>query len=268
MARLLLAVLWAEHRPIVQEAVMSATIRRSLFLAALAVPACAAVASAQPNPAWIYEAPAPPPTVDRDPKPTAVNIGSLTMMTPASRDSVLSRISGERVYDLSVRYFIGLPSWYGAEELPPIVARGVLIDVAGMKNVEAFPDDYRITREELEAALARQRVKLEAGDIVLIRGGKITLDAARWLGDTHRAMIVGGDYLSLELYRVGRPDLTVPVHDYLLNQRGIAIIQVDNLSELARNRLYEFAFIAASLRPRGAPSIQFRPLVFPLRSSR
>jgi Putative cyclase len=243
---------------------MSARFLRTLFIAALIVPGFAGVAAGQPDPAWIYEAPKAPVEVDRGPRRTAVNIGSLSMITPASRSAVLARIDGSRVYDLSVQYFIGLPSWYSDDnDLPPIIARAVLIDVAGLKNVKALPDAYRITRSDLEAALAAQRVSLRPGDIVLIRGGKITLDAAEWLADTHQAMIIGGDYLSLELYRVGQPDLTVPVHNYLLRQRGIAIIQVDNLAELARDRVYEFAFIAASLR--GTASVQFRPLAFPLR---
>jgi hypothetical protein len=245
---------------------MSARFLRTLFMAALIVPGFARVAAAQPDPAWIYEAPKPPVEVDRGPRRTAVNIGTLSMITPSSRSAVLARIDGTRVYDLSVQYFIGLPSWYANEDLPPIIARAVLIDVAGLKNVAALPDAYRITRGDLEAAVAAQRVSLRPGDIVLIRGGKITLDAAEWLAETHQAMIIGGDYLSLELYRVGHPDLTVPVHNYLLRQKGIAIIQVDNLAELARDRVYEFAFIAASLQ--GSASVQFRPLAFPLRPDR
>jgi hypothetical protein len=247
---------------------MSAESLRTLVLAALIVLGVAVAAAAQPPPAWVYEAPRPAAKVDRSPRSVAVEVGTLHMMTPSSRSAVLARISGDRVYDLLVQYFIGLPSWYGADDLPPIVARAVLIDVAGLKNVPALPDEYRITRGDLEAALAAQRVSLEAGDIVLIRGGKITLDAAQWLAEAHSAMLIGGDQLSLEQYRIGRPDMTVPVHNYLLTQRGIAIIQVENLDELARDRVYEFAFIAASLRPRGAAGVQFRPLAFPLRAER
>jgi hypothetical protein len=227
----------------------------------------AAVASAQPDPTrpWIYDSG----ETKKEParrRATGAEIGTLTMMTSASRNAILSRISGDRVYDLSVQYFIGLPSWYGVDDLPPIVARGVLIDVAGFKGVPKLADDYRITRQDLEAALAAHRVSLKSGDIVLIRGGKITLDATEWLAETNGAMLIGGDQLSLELYKVGRPDMTVPVHNYLINQRAIAIVQVDNLDELARDKVYEFAFIAASLRPRGAAGVQFRPLVFPLRN--
>jgi hypothetical protein len=245
---------------------MSARFLRTVLLAALAVPSFAVGAAGQPPPAtpWIYAS-----RESEDPRAprrraTGAEIGTLNMMTTTSRNAVLSRINGDRVYDLLVRYFIGLPSWYGVDDLPPIVARGVLIDVAGLKNVPVLPDAYRITRDDLEAALRAERVSLRPGDIVLIRGGKITLEAAEWLAETHGAMIIGGDYLSLEAYRYGRPDMTVPVHKYLLTERAIAIMQVDNLDELARDGVYEFAFIAASIQPRGAEGLHFRPLAFPL----
>lgn len=240
---------------------------RAWSLAALFFAATAVTAAAQPPPGqpWIFDAG----DADKDStsrrRATGAEIGSLTMMNAASRNAVLSRVSGDRVYDLSVRYFIGLPSWYGVDDLPPIVARAVIIDVQGYKGGARLADDYRSTREDLEGALAAQRVSLKPGDIVLLRGGKITLDAAQWLAETHGAMLIGGDQLSLELYRVGRPDMTVPVHNYLINQRAIAIIQVDSLEDLVKDKVYEFAFVAASLRPRGAASAQFRPIGFPLK---
>jgi hypothetical protein len=246
---------------------MSAQSVRFVLLAALIVAGTAARAAAQPPPAWVHKMPAPPVKLDKTPRKVATEIGTLRMMTGATREAVFSRIKGEKVYDLSVRYFIGLPSWYSDDDLPPIVARAVLIDVAGLKNVAALPDDYRITRSDLEAALAAQKLSLKPGDIVLIRGGKITLDAAEWLAEANGAMLIGGDQLSLETYEYGRPDLTVPVHNYLLRQRGVAIIQVDNLDQLAKEGVYEFAFVAASLRTQG-DAVQFRPLAFPLAPER
>jgi hypothetical protein len=245
---------------------MALTFVRVAAAAAALMIASSGSALAQPVPGrpWIYDSGDKKDTATRR-RATGAEIGTLNMMTSATRSAVLSRASGERVYDLSVRYFIGLPSWYGVDDLPPIVARAVLIDVLAFKGVQSLPDDYRTTRQELEGALAAQKVSLKPGDIVLLRGGKITLEAAEWLAETNGAMLIGGDQLSLELYRVGRPDMTVPVHNYLINQRAIAIIQVDSLEELARDKVYEFAFIAASLRPAGAPSMQFRPLAFPLK---
>ncbi len=246
---------------------MSGVFLRAVLLTVIVLPGMISEVAAQPPPAWVYKAPTP--TVSKPaPRTLATEVGTLSMMTEGSRNRVLARVSGDRIYDLSVQYFIGLPSWYGRDDLPPIVARGVLIDVAGFKNARVLPDAYRITRDELEAVLSAQGVSLQQGDIVLIRGGKITLEAAQWLAETGGAMLIGGDALSLEQYEYGRPDLTVPVHSYLLTQRGIAIIQVDNLDRLAAEGVHEFAFIAAPLRTGGMAALQFRPLAFPLNPER
>lgn len=249
---------------------MSARFLRTLMLAVLAVTGLAAAASAQPAP-WIYDSAAAPTgegTRVSAPRGASGDLGTLTMITAASRNEVLSRISGDKVYDLDVRYFIGLSSWYSLAGLPPIVARGVVIDVAGLKRVPVLPDDYRITTEDLQAALAAQRLSLKPGDVVLIKGGKITLEASKWLAETSGAMLIGGDALSLEAYKYGRPDMTVPVHKYLITDRKIAIVQVENLDVLVRDGMYEFAFVAASLRPEGGAPAQFRPLAFPLKAAR
>jgi hypothetical protein len=62
--------------------------------------------------------------------------------------------------------------------------------------------------------------------------------------------------------------MTVPVHKYLITDRKIAIIQVENLDTLVRDGVYEFAFISPSIRPEnGAPAL-IRPLAFPLKTAR
>jgi hypothetical protein len=250
---------------------MSARFLRTLLLAVVGVPVLAGIASAQPIPAspWVYEGNRPAGEGTRAPAPRAAgDLGTLAMMTAESRNEVLSRITGDRVYDLSVQYFIGLSSWYSVSGLPPIVARGVIVDVAGLKRMPVLPDDYRITTQELQDALAAEHLSLRKGDIVLIKGGKITLEAAQWLAETSGAMLIGGDALSLEAYKVGRPDMTVPVHKYLITDRKIAIIQVENIDALVRDGVYEFAFIAPSIRPEGGAPALIRPLAFPLRAAR
>jgi len=44
--------------------------------------------------------------------------------------------------------------------IPPIIARGVMIDVAGFKNATALPANYAITVEDLKGALQRQGTTL------------------------------------------------------------------------------------------------------------
>src|SRR5215470_17484301 len=60
-----------------------------------------------------------------------------------------------------------------AATIPPIVARGVLIDVAGSKDLDALPSNYQITVADLEQALQKQKTQLKPGDVVLIRTGTL-----------------------------------------------------------------------------------------------
>jgi kynurenine formamidase len=169
----------------------------------------------------------------------------------------------------------------GAELTPPIVARGVLIDVPALLKVEVLPDSHVITPEQLKAALARQGVSLRRGDAVFVRTGRmrfindrerylrpepgIGLAAAKWLVESQGAMLIGSDNLSLEVFPVEGPGNWVPVHTYLEAEQGVAIMEVVDLEQLAQDRVYEFAFIGASLKLRGATGAPMRPLAFPLR---
>ena len=178
---------------------------------------------------------------------------------------------------------LGDQGWHraGAETMPPIVARGVLIDVARSKELSVLPASYKITAADLEAALAKQQTRLQPGDVVLIRTGRMTLfdqrdayletppglslEGAKWLVEHHQTMVIGGDNLNLEGFPVTEPNDWIPVHTYLLAEKGVPIMEVVDLEALARDRVYEFAFIGASLKLRGASGAPMRPLAFPLR---
>ena len=55
------------------------------------------------------------------------------------------------------------------------------------------------------------------------------------------------------------------IHTYLLAERGVMFIEQMMLEELARDRVYEFAFFAASLKLRGASGSPLRPIALPVR---
>jgi kynurenine formamidase len=191
---------------------------------------------------------------------------------------------GGRIYNgFAADEHLGDRGWNkaGAEKIPPIVARGVLIDVAAAKGLEELADGYRVTRSDLTQALGRQQVALQSGDVVLIRTGRMRkyeqaqaymanapglgLVAARFLVEQGGAMIVGADNLSFEAFPSEVKGDYVPVHTYLLAQQGVPIIELVRLEELARDRVYEFAFIGGSLKFRGADAAPLRPVALPLR---
>ena len=92
----------------------------------------------------------------------------------------------------------------------------------------------------------------------------INLDAVRWLVEEQEIMLLGADNLSFEAFPPEREDNWVPVHTYLLAEKGVMFIEQMYLEELAADGVYEFAFIGASLRLKGASGSPMRPLAIPL----
>ena len=168
----------------------------------------------------------------------------------------------------------------GVENIPPIIARGILIDIPAAKGIDMLPAAYRITRQDIIDALAIQQTEIQTGDVVLIRTGRMQnyedaqaymsnppgmgLDAAKYLVEDSGAMIVGADNLSFEAFPSELDTDYVSVHTYLLAQQGAPIIELVNLEALARDQVYEFAFVGGSLKFRGADAAPIRPIAIPI----
>jgi kynurenine formamidase len=168
----------------------------------------------------------------------------------------------------------------GADRHPPIVARGVLIDVAALHGVDMLPASYAIGPDDLQRALARQRTELRVGDVVLVRTGRMTVwpDADAFIDDEpgldlrgaeflarSGAVAIGADNVGLERHPSGDPENWQPVHTYLLAEAGVPILELVYLEELAAAAVYEFAFVGACLKLRGATGSPIRPIALPLR---
>lgn len=166
----------------------------------------------------------------------------------------------------------------GPEKQPPIVARGVMIDVAAMLGVPVLPQSYAIGEKDLRDALKRQKTELRPGDVVMVRTGQMTLwpheefiknesginrEGAEFLAKSGAAL-VGADNLSLEQIPSSEEGNWLPVHTFLMAEAGVTIMEVVDLEGLAREELYEFAFIGAGIKLRGATAAPMRPLAMPL----
>lgn len=163
----------------------------------------------------------------------------------------------------------------GTDEIPPIIARGVLLDVAAYKGVEMLADSYEITPADLEATLKRQSTALAPGDAVFFRTGRMTtwpdpkryvphepgiaVAAARWLID-QGVVLIGADNIAVE--RI--PIKGKAVHSYVFAERGVALLENVWLEDLARDEVFEFVLIAAPIKVRGATGSSIRPLAIPL----
>jgi kynurenine formamidase len=164
----------------------------------------------------------------------------------------------------------------GVETVPPLVKRGVLLDVAGWKGTCPLPPASVIGAEDLAACAAAQGVEVQAGDVLLVRTGFGTLwhDEAAYLraagvgksgtlwAAERGVVAVGADNMAWDAPDERDPETgaTLFAHLYLLPQRGIYILENLFLEELARDRRWEFAFIAAPLKFQGATGSPLRPL--------
>jgi len=189
---------------------------------------------------------------------------------------------GEKIFNgFEASQYLGNKGWTkaGADTVPPIITRGILIDVAGEKGVATLPESYEITAKDLQRALSKQGTALRPGDAVLIRTGRmtawpdpkkfvpnepgITRESAAWLID-HGAVLLGADNMGVEKF----PMASESVHTYVFAERGVHLLELVWLEELAKDQVYEFAFIAAPLKLRGATGSPIRPLALPLQTKK
>jgi kynurenine formamidase len=163
---------------------------------------------------------------------------------------------------------------HGMETVPPIIARCILLDVAGIKGVDALNDGYEITIDDLSAAREASSVELRSGDVVLVRTGKIReflsdpdayeaaqpgvgAAAAVWLHEQGMA-VLGTDTTSTEPLPIR--DAKKTTHQAMLVERGVHLLESVFLDELARDRVGEAAFVCLPLKLTGATGSWIRPV--------
>jgi len=166
-----------------------------------------------------------------------------------------------------------------ATELGPMWARGVLLDVPRHRGVETLPAGSPVPAHELEAIEQAQGVRVEAGDVVLIRTGCMARwpdaewlathygagpdeSGGRWLAD-RRVSATGSDTEGFEVtppVASEAPSSPLPVHVHLLVERRIPILENLDLEELAQDRVYKFLFVGLPLKIRGATGSMLDPI--------
>jgi kynurenine formamidase len=165
----------------------------------------------------------------------------------------------------------------GIEKIPPIVARGVLIDMARHFNAGHLPAGKFFTAADIQAAARAQGVTIKEGDVVLFHtgwtdamlekdpkawaGGEpgTSEDAAAWLA-SQNVIAVGADTWGLDVVppeKEGRPFFG---HVTLLKENGIYILETMNTGTLAKEGVREFLFVLGQARIRGAVQMIINPV--------
>jgi kynurenine formamidase len=196
----------------------------------------------------------------------------MTMADGSSQDVYYNGFTGEEM-----RGLYGLQQ-LGVENVKPILTRGILIDIAGYKNLPRLPNAYEVTVADVRGALEKQGMNecdLLAGDALLFRYGwsqlwsdaekyndrppGIGIETARWIV-ARQASLFASDSWTGEVVPNPDPDLVFPIHQELLTRNGIFILEGTVLEELAGDAVHEFLFVFTPLPLKGATGSPGRPL--------
>ncbi|HEX3962978.1 MAG TPA: cyclase family protein [Trebonia sp.] len=163
-----------------------------------------------------------------------------------------------------------------------VTGRGVLLDIARLRDVQWLGAGEVVSPDELDAAAVRQGVTVAPGDIILIRTGwwkkfaverdagawfdgepGIGLAAIDWLHD-HEAAAVAVDNWAVEVLPGEAPEEPMGVHMVLIRDMGMTLGEIFDFEELAddcsADGVYEFFFCAPPIKFTQAVGSPINPL--------
>ncbi len=161
-----------------------------------------------------------------------------------------------------------------------VFTRGVLVDMPWFKQIDFLEPGTAITSDDLEAWEKKTGIRIDSGDVLLIRTGRwervrqkgqwnflegaagLHASVAKWLKDRDVA-IIGSDGVS-DVMPSGVEGLLNPLHELVLVGLGMPILDnldLDSLAdEAARQKRWTFLFVGAPLRVPGGTGSPLNPI--------
>jgi kynurenine formamidase len=162
----------------------------------------------------------------------------------------------------------------GIDKAGSIVTRALFVD-AGPPDGTSSSDDHNLTTDDLQRALDRAGVTPAPGDALLVRTGWLarwragTATAERWAGldpscaawiDEQGFALVGADNVAVEAGPSPDPADAAPMHVALIRDRGVHLLELMDLEELATTGRSEFLLVVAPLRLIGGAASPVNPV--------
>lgn len=165
----------------------------------------------------------------------------------------------------------------GIHGIPPLVARGVMVDMAKHFGVETMSAGQGIGSADIKAAAKAQGVTFQKGDIILLHtgwtDGKLESDPQAWVsgepglsneGAAYLASLdpvaVGADTWGVEAVPPVKGDKVFYGHVTFLKENGIYILETMNTGRLAKEGVNEFMFVLGQARLKGAVQMIINPV--------
>ncbi|MCY3883836.1 MAG: cyclase family protein [Gammaproteobacteria bacterium] len=162
------------------------------------------------------------------------------------------------------------------DKLPPIVTRGVLLDMTRYFETSMLEEGTAYNSKEIQEQEEAQGIEIGKGDVVLFYTGWINLqgednermmssapglgmDGAQYLAGKE-VVAIGSDTWGLEVVPAENPTEVFPVHPYLLAKQGIYILENMDVRELAKDEGWEFMFVLGQPRFEGSVQAVINPV--------
>jgi kynurenine formamidase len=163
----------------------------------------------------------------------------------------------------------------GIDKVPPMVTRGVLLDMAAHFGTDVVKEGTAFNVKEIEEVAKKQGVEIRQGDVVLFHTGWLGLigkDDKRYNSGEPGLGVEGAKYLTSKgVVAVGADSWAVEVipfetknifevHQILLPMNGTYILENMNTADLAKDKVYEFMFALGQPRFKGAVQSMINPV--------
>ncbi|MCY4657049.1 MAG: cyclase family protein [Gammaproteobacteria bacterium] len=162
------------------------------------------------------------------------------------------------------------------DKLPPIVSRGVLVDMAAHQDKPMLDAGNAFNSAEIKERAEAQGISIGMGDVVLFHTGWLNLadtensafmagepglgvDGAEYLASLG-VVAVGSDTWGLEVVPHEDPEMAFPVHQELLTKNGVYILENMDTRQLAKEEVWEFLFVLGQPRFEGSVQAVINPV--------
>ncbi|MBB4840905.1 kynurenine formamidase [Sphingomonas kyeonggiensis] len=163
----------------------------------------------------------------------------------------------------------------GIEKVPPMVARGVVLDMTALYGGPIVPEKTEFTVADIEKVLKMEGIAIQKGDVVLFNTGWLELigkdnqkflgvepgigmEAAKWLADKE-IIAFGGDTWASEIYPA-KDGQEFPVNQFMLAKNGIYNLELIDSRALVRDKAWEFLFVLGQPLYKGSTQVNVNPV--------
>ena len=165
----------------------------------------------------------------------------------------------------------------GIDKIPPLVTRGVVLDIAGHYGVDHLQAGQYFSVADVKAVEKKQGTPIREGDVVLFHTGwtdaKLKAHPVEWVSGepgqseevasylaSKNVVAVGADTWGVDVAPYQNPQRPFQGHVTYLKENGIYILETMNTGPLVRDQAFEFLFVLGQAKLKGAVQMIINPV--------